>query len=58
MGDSVSLGYTNPRRELKYNEQQSIFDKIWGVWIANEALSWVFDMSSQSNKKLRSKTEK
>ena len=39
----------------KYDLQQSIFDKIWGVWIADEILSWVCDISSQSKQKLRSK---
>ena len=33
---------------LKYEAQQSIFDKIWGVWIVYETLSWVFDISFQS----------
>ena len=27
----------------KYDEQQSIFDEIQGVWIADETLSQVFD---------------
>ena len=35
--------------------QQSIFDEIQGVWIADETLSQVFDISSQSKQKLRSK---
>ena len=39
----------------KYNAQQSIFDKVWGVWKCDETLSWVFDISSQSKLKLRSK---
>jgi len=39
----------------KYDLQRSIFDKIWGVWIADEILSWVCDISSQSKQKLRSK---
>jgi len=39
----------------KYDAQQSIFDEIWGVWIADETLSQVFDISSQSKQKLRSK---
>ena len=31
------------------------FDEIWGVWIADETLSLVFDISSQSKQKLKSK---
>jgi len=38
-----------PRRELKIRRvAQSIFDEIRGVWMADETLSRVFDMSSQS----------
>ena len=32
-----------------------MFDEISGVWIANETLSRVFDISSQLKQKLRSK---
>ena len=39
----------------KYGAQRSIFDEIRGVWIADETLSVVFDISSQSKQKLRSK---
>ena len=35
--------------------QQSIFDETRGVWIADKTLSRVFDISSQSKQKLRSK---
>ena len=42
-------------RELKIRTQQSIFDEIRGVWIADEALSLVCDISSQLKQKLRSK---
>ena len=38
-----------------YNMQWSIFDEIQDVWIADETLSWVFDISPQSKQKLRSK---
>ena len=31
----------------EYDAQRSIFDEIRGVWIADETLSRVFDMSSQ-----------
>ena len=53
--DIVSSGHPNLTRELKIRTQQSIFDEIRGVWIADEALSLVFDISSQSKQKLRSK---
>ena len=36
----------------KYDVQRSIFDEIRGVWIADETLSRVFDISSQSKQKL------
>ena len=35
--------------------QRSIFDKIQGVWIADETLSQVFDISSQSKQKRKGK---
>ena len=44
-----------PRRELKKRRAAEIFDEIRGVWIADETLSRVFDISSQSKQKLRSK---
>ena len=51
--------YQTPRRELKIRravaEYFSIFDEIRGVWIDDETLSQVFDMSSQSKQKLRRK---
>ena len=54
MRDSVSSGYPNTE-SWKYDAQQSIFDEFRGVWIADETLSRVFDISSQSKQKLRSK---
>ena len=42
----------------KYQEQRVFFGEIRGVWIADErheTLSQVFDISSHSNQKLRSK---
>ena len=39
----------------KYDAQRSIFDEIQGVWIADETLSRVFDISSQWKQKLRKK---
>ena len=44
-----------PRRELKIRRAAEYFDEIRGVWIADETLSRVFDISSQSKQKLRSK---
>ena len=35
--------------------QRSIFNEMRGVWIADETLSRVFDISFQSKQKLRSK---
>ena len=55
MRESVLSGYPNLKKSWKYVAQQSIFDKIQGVWIADETLSQVFDISSQSKQKLRSK---
>ena len=43
------------RRELKIQVLASIFDEIGGVWIADETLSRVFNISSQSKQNLRSK---
>ena len=39
----------------KYHAERIIFDEILGVWIADETLSRMFDVSSQSKQKLRSK---
>ena len=46
-----------PRTE-KYDAQRSILDEIRGVWIADETLYRVFDISSQSKQKLKSKIVK
>jgi len=43
------------RRELKIQRAASIFDEIRVVWIADETLSRMFDTSSQSKQKLKSK---
>ena len=43
-----------PRREFKIRRAGGI-DEIRGVWIDDETLSGVFDISSQSKQKLRSK---
>ena len=39
----------------KYDAPQSIFDKLYGVWKCGQTLSWVFDISSPSKRKLRKK---
>ena len=44
-----------PRRESKYHVQRHIFDKIHIVGIADETLAQMFDISSQSRQKLKSK---
>ena len=51
MRDSVSSGYPNTEN----GAERSIFDKIRGVWIADETLSRVFDISSPLKQKLSSK---
>ena len=53
--NSVSLGYQNSEKRVKkYDAQWSIFDEIQGVWIANETLSQVFDIFSQSKQNQKS----
>ena len=50
------IGISKHQEEsLKCDVQRSIFDEIRGVWIADETLSRVFDISSQSKQKVRSK---
>ena len=53
--DSVSSQFHTPRRELKIRHVAEYFDEIRGVWKCDETLSRVFDISSQSKLKLRSK---
>ena len=48
--DSVSSGYPDTEKRA---ENTSIFDEIRGVWIANETLSEVFDISAQSKPKTK-----
>ena len=40
------------KESWKYYAQKSIFDEIRGIWIADETLSRVFDISYQSKQKL------
>ena len=48
------IGISKHREESgKYDAQRSIFDDIRGVWIADETLSRLFDISSQSKLKLK-----
>ena len=49
-------GATVFHRDIQYDAQRSIFDEIRGVWIADETLSRVFDISSQSKQNLRRKS--
>ena len=35
-------------KHREYDAQRNIFDEIQGVWVADETLSQVFDISSQS----------
>ena len=54
--NSVSSGYPDTEKiGEKCDAQRSIFDQIRGVWIADETLSRVFDISSQSTQKRKSK---
>lgn len=52
MGGSVSSGYPNTycRRESKIQSAADFFNQIWGVWVADETQSWVFDISSIETK--------
>ena len=38
---------------LKYDAHWSILDEIWGVWIGNETLYQVFDITSQKETKTK-----
>ena len=56
MRASVSFEISKHREESrKYNAQWSSFDEIRGIWIADETLPRVFDISSQLKQKLKSK---
>ena len=46
------------RRELKIRRAAEYFDEIRGVWIADETLFQVFDISSRLKSKQRSKIVK
>ena len=48
MRDSVSSGYPNVKKGVENMTYNIVFfDEIWGAWIANETLPWVFDISAQ-----------
>ena len=54
--DSVSSGYPNTEKRVENTTRSGVFfDEIRGVWIGYETQSRVFDISSQSKQKLRSK---
>ena len=53
--ESVSSHFQTPRRELKIGHVAEYSDELRGVWICDETLSRVFDISSQSKLKLRRK---
>ena len=56
MSDSVLSGYQNTEKRVENTTRSRVFfDEIRGVWISDETLSRVFDISSQSKQKLRSK---
>ena len=56
MRDSVSSGYSNTEKRIENVICIGLFfDEILNVLIADEILSQVFDTSSQSKQKLRSK---
>ena len=49
------LIYQTGEKAVHQGIQTPIFDEIRGVWITDETLSLVFDMSAQSKQKLRRK---
>ena len=54
--DSVSSGYPNSEKRVGDTMRSGVsLMKFRGVWIAEEILSRMFDISSQSKQKLRSK---
>ena len=53
---SVSSGDPNTKKRVEIMTHSGVFfDKIQDVWIANETLYQIYDMSSQSKQKLRGK---
>ena len=56
--DLFDSGYPNTEKRVEntISTQRIIFDEIRGVWIADETLSRVFDISSQSKQKLMRKS--
>ena len=54
-GDSVETFFNTEKRVENTIHSGVFFDEIRGVWIADEILSRVFDISSQLKQKLRSK---
>ena len=56
--ERISSHIQTPVRELKYDAQRSIFDKLRGVWKCGETLPRVFDISFQWKLNLRKKRTK
>ena len=54
--DGVSSGYPNTEKRVENTTRSRVvFEETRGVWITDETLSRMFDISSQSKQKLRSK---
>ena len=57
--DSVPSGYPNTEKRVENTTRSAAkkynFFEIRGVWSADETVSQVFDISSESKQKLRSK---
>ena len=54
--DSVSSGYPNTEKRVENTTSSGVFLAMFrGFWIADETVSRVFDISSQSKQKLGSK---
>ena len=50
------IGYPNTEKRVENTTRSGVFlTKFGGVWIADETLPRVFDISSQSKQKLRNK---
>ena len=53
--DSVSSGYPNTEKIIENTTRSGVFLTKFEVWITDETLSRVFDISSQSKQNPRSK---
>jgi len=52
MRDSVSSGYPNTEKRVENTTHSRVFLMKFEVWITDETLSQVFDISSQWKQKL------